>query len=151
MSTGTHRRRCREETCKEKNILIMAAVSQLSTVSGSVMSPTQVHSHCFEVFTLPVKWFVFCFSAPPPYLKHALQSVPRLYTGNGQVTNTESSSFRLSGSWRRLFHFPFWHLLSSHTMHDTLAFGISLQKQDVENFYKFSLTDVMWKSIDGWA
>lgn len=148
MSPGTHRCRCRKETCKEKNILLMAAsFPTVSCFSICNVSHTSSQS-LFQSVHTSSQVICLLFFCPPPSLKHALQSVPRLYTGNGQVKHTQSSSFRLSGSWRRLFHFPFWHLLSSHTMHDTLAFGIFLQKQDVQNFCRFSLTDVV--KVDRW-
>lgn len=67
----------------------------------------------------------FVFSAQH-HPKHALQSVPRLYTGNGQVkTHMTYSSFC---SPHHFFHFPFRHLLSLFTTHDTFAFGILLIK-----------------------
>lgn len=75
MSTGTHRRRCREETCKETNILITAAVSQLSTVSGSVMSPTQVHSHCFRSVHTSSQVICLLFFCPPPTLPKTCTTV----------------------------------------------------------------------------
>lgn len=93
------------------------------------------HKFRLTVSRYPHLQSVIClfFSAPRPIQKHTLQSVPRLYTGNGQVKNTESSSFHLSGSWHRLFHFPFSHLLSSLTMHDTLPFGSLLPKTGCSN------------------
>lgn len=98
MSTGTHRCRCREETCKLVRIKPLPNNSTFkkqtktdqSTVPGCVITsvliafPTQsFSSHCFHsrptVYDLS---FVFFYPTPP---NNAPQSVPRLYTGNGQV------------------------------------------------------------------
>lgn len=78
MSTGTHRRRCRKETRKEKSILITAAVSQLSTVSGSVMSPTQVHSHCFRSVHTSSQVICLLFFCPPtlPKTRTTVRTTP---------------------------------------------------------------------------
>lgn len=141
MSTGTHRRRCRKETCKGKNMLIIAAVSQLSTVFR-LCNPHKFRVMFQSVHTYS-QWFFFFFSCPPPYLKHALQSVPRLYTGNGQVKkqNPRHSTSLVLGTACSISHSDICCL---HSLCMTLLpLGFSLQKQDVQNFYKFSLTDVV--------
>ena len=80
---------------------------------------------------------LLCFL--PHTTLHALQSVPRLYTGNGQVKTqiTYSTSLVLG---HHLLHLPFIHLPSLFTftqvsMHDTFSFWVSLVKNRMLETY----------------
>ena len=97
-----------------------------------VSSTTQILScHDVKVSSTrpPVHDFFFFLCFLPHTTLHALQSVPRLYTGNGQVKTTDYL-LHLSGPLRHHFapFLPFIHLPSLFTltgvsMHDTFAFG----------------------------
>lgn len=83
--------------------------------------------------------FLFCvvLIRTPITPKNAPQSVPRLYTGNGQVKNTEHFLPLLWLLAPLLLHFLLAHLLSWFLTHDTFGLlGLSLGRkkttQDVE-------------------
>lgn len=128
MSTGTHRHRCRKETRKRKK----HAYHSCSFPKVNCMRMCNVsHTSLKSLFQCPhpaSDWPViclFCFLPPPHYLKHALQSVPRLYTGNGQVKtpNPHSTSCSISHSDICCFHscMTLWDSPSKNRMFDTFT------------------------------
>lgn len=122
-----------------KNMPIIAAVSQLSTVSGCVTSPTQVQSHCFETSTLTFSDLSFFFFLPPapPKTRTTVRTTPLYRKWSGKKTpNPRHSTSLILGTACSISHSDIY-CLHSRCM-TLLPLGFSLQKQDVQNFYKFS-------------
>lgn len=88
--------------------------------------PTQLFCDVFiqSVRSRPTVYDLSFVFSTPHHPQNAPQSVPRLYTGNGQVKTQITSSTSLVLGTATRSRFPFRRLSSLLSMHDTFAFGI---------------------------